>query len=206
MATTTWVARWPRAITRRKRGHRRPGACQLMAWRGCGRFSSRRGRGRLTWAGERSAQAPSTRARRAWVGPAGVLAPWRRRSPLEYAAGITPRDGMRCLGDSPRGTSPRSTPVVTATGNGTPRQAGSAATTGGQRHDWTCAWRAGSRRGRRSVCAVIARTSSWQTMCGAEGDRRLRRATGGGPGARGPGPYRGSHAGATRRAAPPRPS
>src|SRR3989454_12086308 len=54
-------------------------------------FSRRSWRCRLTFAGYRYAHAPSTRARRAWVLPALVMPPCRRRSPDEYSEGVRPR-------------------------------------------------------------------------------------------------------------------
>src|SRR5215471_6770850 len=42
--------------------------------------------------GKRYAHAPSTSARRAWVLPALVREPCRRRSPLEYSERIRPKD------------------------------------------------------------------------------------------------------------------
>ena len=52
-ATTPWWACVPRASRRRERWHSRTWAFQLMAWRPWGCCSSRRWRGRRTWAGER---------------------------------------------------------------------------------------------------------------------------------------------------------
>jgi hypothetical protein len=90
MATTTWLACFPRAISLRYRLQRLPCAFPLMAWRALGCFASLSWRCRLTFAGYRYAQAPSTRARRAWVLPALVMAPCRRRSPVEYSEGMRP--------------------------------------------------------------------------------------------------------------------
>jgi hypothetical protein len=98
IATTTWWACFPRALRRRKRLHSRPCAFQLLSWRALGCGSSRRCLGRLTLAGERSDQAPSTQARRAWVLPAVVMGPCRRRSPLAYAEGISPKHFISGLG------------------------------------------------------------------------------------------------------------
>ena len=67
MAPVTTVACWPCATSRRERLQSLTWAFQLLSWMILGGFSSRRGRWRLTWAGEREAQAPATRARRAWV-------------------------------------------------------------------------------------------------------------------------------------------
>ena len=47
--------------------------------------------------------------------PALVMAPCRRRSPLESSEGISPKNFMRGLGLSKRVRSPSSAPVVTAT-------------------------------------------------------------------------------------------
>jgi len=69
IAPPTGWACCPRARRRRKRVHRRPWACPRIACRGFGSGSSRPWRGRLTWAGERAAQAPASRARRAGVLP-----------------------------------------------------------------------------------------------------------------------------------------
>ena len=57
-----------------------------------GGVASRRGQCRLTCAGEREAQAPSTRTRRAWVLPALVIVPCRRCSPEEYSEGTRPKN------------------------------------------------------------------------------------------------------------------
>jgi hypothetical protein len=75
MAPTTGGAVVPGAIRGRSRVPRRPGAGPLRAWSAGGRWARRRGRGRLPGAGSRSAQAPATRARRAWGGPGGVSRP-----------------------------------------------------------------------------------------------------------------------------------
>ena len=141
MATTTGFACWPRAIKRRARWHRRTGAFQRRSWMVLGCGSSRRGLGRLTLAGYRSAQAPSTRARRAWGFPAVVIAPGRRRAPREYSAGIRPREFISGLGVSTRVRSPRAAPRVTAPVHGTPRRASRASTTGGSRQELTCSGR-----------------------------------------------------------------
>jgi hypothetical protein len=98
MATTTCWACGPRAMRRRYRFQSRPWACPLLSWRGLGSFSQRRWRGRRPLAGSRSAHAPAPSARRAWVGPALVLAPWRRRSPVDDAEGISPTQFRSALG------------------------------------------------------------------------------------------------------------
>ena len=102
MATTTGFACLPRASKRRARVHRRTGAFQRRSGMVWGGGSSRRGECRLTLAGYRSAQAPSTRARRAWGFPAVVIEPCRRRAPREDSAGIRPRYFIRGLGVSTR--------------------------------------------------------------------------------------------------------
>src|SRR5438034_737896 len=88
MATTTWLTCFPRAVSWRYRLQRRTCAFQLMAWTSAGSFSSRSWRWRLTFAGYRYAHAPSTSARRAWLFPALVIPPCRRRSPDEYSEGV----------------------------------------------------------------------------------------------------------------------
>jgi hypothetical protein len=65
IATTTWLACFPGAITRRSRGHRRTWAVHLRSWMAWGCGARRRGTGRLTCAGDRDAQAPSSSTRRA---------------------------------------------------------------------------------------------------------------------------------------------
>ena len=65
MATTTWGACVPRAMRCRYRLPRRTWAFQLMSWTSLGRVASCSGRCRRPLAGEREAQAPSMRARRA---------------------------------------------------------------------------------------------------------------------------------------------
>ena len=163
-ATTTWCACGPRATRQRARVPRRPCACQLRFWRALDGFARRRGRWRLTFAGERYAPAPATRAPRAWVWPAWVSAPCRRRSPLEEADGSRPQHGISCLGLAKRVRAPRAAPGVTAPVPGPPRKAWSASTTGYQRQAVPCSWRAGARRPRRSGCAGTARPSSGKTM------------------------------------------
>jgi hypothetical protein len=103
-------------------------------------------------------------APRAWVWPAGVSAPCRRRSPLEEADGSRPQHGISCLGLAKRVRAPRAAPGVTAPVPGPPRKAWSASTTGYQRQAVPCSWRAGARRPRRSGCAGTARPSSGKTM------------------------------------------
>jgi hypothetical protein len=94
---------------------------------------------------------------------------------------------------------PSAATVVTAPVHGTPRRAWRASTTGRQRPEGTWAWHAGSRRWRRALGSVTARTSAWQTIGGAGGDRRLQR---GSPGAAGR-PARGAWR-PCDRASPPR--
>jgi hypothetical protein len=91
MATTTWLACLPRASGRRKRLHSRTCAFQLVSWIGLGSCARRSCRCRLTLAGSREAQAPSTRARRAGVVPVFGRPPWWRRAPREDADGVRPR-------------------------------------------------------------------------------------------------------------------
>jgi hypothetical protein len=153
MATTTWFAGCPRALRRRSRWPRLTWAFQLRAWISWGWLSRRSGRGRLPGAGERDAQAPSTRARRAGVWPVVVSDPWRRVSPGEDAAGISPTPVMRCLGLATRVRSPRAATRGTAPVHGTPRRAWRASPPGGKRQEVTWAWRAWSRRWRRAGCA-----------------------------------------------------
>jgi len=164
MATPTGFACVPRAIQRRERVPSRTGAFQRRSWMVLGCSSSRSGLGRLTLAGYRSAQAPSTRARRAWGFPAVVIDPGRRRAPREDSAGIRPRSFISGLGCSTRVRSPSSATRVTATVHGTPRRASRASTTGGSRQAWTCSCRACPRRWSRSVCSWTARTYAWKTM------------------------------------------
>jgi len=111
IAPTTWWACFPRARRRRTRVHHRPCACQRLSWSGFGRFSRRRGRGRLTVAGSREAQAPAISARRAWVGPVLVMPPCRRGSPLADADGVSPSYLMSGLGGSQRVRAPSAAPV-----------------------------------------------------------------------------------------------
>jgi hypothetical protein len=123
MATVTTWACWPRAMSWRSRCHRRTGAFQRMSWMLLGGCASRRGQCRLTWAGSRSAQAPATRALRAWAFPALGSAPCRRCSPEEDAEGIRPKHFISSRGVSKRVRSPLSAPMVTAPVNCTPRRA-----------------------------------------------------------------------------------
>jgi hypothetical protein len=58
-ATTTWVAGCPRAVRCRPRVHTRTWAFQPRGGLACGHRANRPGRGRLPWAGSRSAQAPA---------------------------------------------------------------------------------------------------------------------------------------------------
>ena len=128
----------------------------------------------------------STRARRAGVFPVCGLPPWGRRSPRASSDGVRPPYGMRCLGFSTRGRSPRAATVVTATGHCTPRRAWSAATSGPSRQAVTGAWRSWASRWSRSGGSVTARTSAGQTRGGAGGARRPRCARAGAPGPRWP--------------------
>src|SRR5882724_8070946 len=68
-ATTTCWACLPLAIRWRERVQSRTWAFQLIAGIAVGSVARRSGRGRLTVAGYRDAQAPSTKARRAWGWP-----------------------------------------------------------------------------------------------------------------------------------------
>jgi hypothetical protein len=142
-------------------------AFQLMSWRIVGGCARRRGRCRRPVAGSRDAQAPATRARRAWVWPVCGSAPWRRFSPVADAAGIRPKPCMSGLGVATRVRSPRAATRVTAPGHGTPRRAWRASTPGCKRQDCTGAWRAGARRWRRSGWSFTARTSAGPTIGGA---------------------------------------
>jgi hypothetical protein len=160
----------PRAARGRYRLHSLTWAFQLMSWRSLGCCASRSGQGRLPLAGERSAQAPAPSARRAGCCPVCVMPLWRRHSPREYSEGVRPREFMRCLGGSKRGRSPRAALGVTATVHGTPRRACNASTTGQSRQVGPCARRSWSRRWRRAVWAVTARTESWKTRGGGGPD------------------------------------
>ena len=91
MATTTWLAFFPLALICRWRLHTRTWAFQLLFWIDLDTFSRRSCSCRLTFAGSREAQAPSTSARRAWLLPVLVMPPCRRRSPVEYSEGVKPR-------------------------------------------------------------------------------------------------------------------
>ena len=51
--------------------------------------------------GGRWCQAASISSRRTWLLPALVIAPWRRRSPLEFSLGVRPRNGPSELGPEP---------------------------------------------------------------------------------------------------------
>ena len=165
MAPTTWWAGFPLALRWRERCPRRSWAFQLSAWIGVDTFSRRQGRCRLPVAGEREAQAPSTRARRAWRWPVWVLPPWRRRSPVEYADGVTPRACLSWRGGSNRVRAPSAAPVGTATGPCPPRRAWSASTTGASRQG--CPWsvRAWSRRASRAVWSGTARRYAGHPLC-----------------------------------------
>jgi len=90
MPTTTWWACVTRARSVRSRLHNRTCAFQLMSWIAWEGGSSRRCQCRRTVVGSRYAQAPSTRARRAWVWPVLVIEPGRDRSPLESSEGVRP--------------------------------------------------------------------------------------------------------------------
>jgi len=75
IATTTWLACFPRAVSCRNRVHKRTWAFQLLSWMAFGNSAKRHGSWRLPWAGDRSAHAPAMRARRANVWPALVMGP-----------------------------------------------------------------------------------------------------------------------------------
>jgi hypothetical protein len=68
-------------------------------------------------------EAPSTSTRRPWVLPAFVMEPYRRRSTLEYSAGIRPENFRPSLGVWQRMRSPSSATIVTAPVRCTPRKA-----------------------------------------------------------------------------------
>ena len=131
-----------------------------------GGVASRRGQCRLTCAGEREAQAPSPRPRRAWVVPALGSDPCRRCSPEAEAAGTRPTHGLRALGGSHRVRAPLAATRGTATVPGPPRTACRASTTGDNRQAFTGTWRACSSRWRRAGGSGTARTSSGKTMGG----------------------------------------
>jgi transposase len=134
---TTWA--WcPRARRRRERLPSLPWAFPLMAWITLGCFASRRGTWRLTLAGARQAQAPSTRTRSAWGWPAWVMEPCRRCSPEEYSAGLSPRHCISARGVAKRVRAPMAAPRGTAAVHGTPRSAWSASPPGDQRQAVTC--------------------------------------------------------------------
>src|SRR5512145_92203 len=92
-------------------------SCMLGGW--CARRS---GNWRLTLAGERYAQAPSTSTRRAGVLPVLVIPPCWRRAPEAYSEGTHPRNFLRSLGCSKRVRSPIAATIVTATVHGPPPQ------------------------------------------------------------------------------------
>jgi hypothetical protein len=129
----TWAGA-PRATRRRDRVPSRRWAFHLRSCIPVGRFARRSCRWRLPWAGERETQAPSTRTRRAGGGPACVIAPWRRCSPEEDAAGSRPSNFSRSRGLSKRVRSPSSATRVTATGHCPPPRP--RATAGGLASHW----------------------------------------------------------------------
>jgi hypothetical protein len=120
---------------------------------------------RLPCAGEREAQAPSTRTRRAWLLPTWGIAPCRRCAPEKSAEGGKPRNCLSALGVANRGRSPIAALRGTATGHGTPRKACSASPTGYKRQACPCSWRSCSSRWRRAVCSCTAWTYACKTMC-----------------------------------------
>jgi hypothetical protein len=123
-AIPPWVAGFPRAVRCRHRGHKRPGAVHPIVWRAWRKVSTRHGRGRLPWAGDREDQAPARRARRATRWPAWVLVPWRRRAPREDALGGSPSSRMRGRG-GPHGSGRRVRRCACRLwGHGTPRLEG----------------------------------------------------------------------------------
>lgn len=101
--------------------------------------------------GRAGAQAPSPRARRAWLLPAVVLAPWWRRSPEKYPEEISPKKLRSSLGLSKRGRAPTEALMVRATVHWTPLRTGSASTTGGTRHVLMGACSSCSRRWSRAL-------------------------------------------------------
>jgi hypothetical protein len=98
MATTPGLACFPLALSCRERWHRRIWAFHRLSWRGLDTCSRRRCRGRLTLAGSREAQAPSTRARRAWLWPVLGMPPCRRCAPVESSEGVQLREFISGLG------------------------------------------------------------------------------------------------------------
>jgi hypothetical protein len=169
IATVSRGAGWPRAPRGRERVPSLPGACQRLSWSSWGCVSRRRCQGRLPFAGEREAQAPSPSARRAWGGPAWVLEPWWRRSPEAWSAGIRPRHCLSARGGAQRVRAPRSAPMGTATLQGTPRRACRAAPTACQRQAGTGSWRAWARRQRRADHCREPRARGGAPMGGAHG-------------------------------------
>jgi hypothetical protein len=154
MATPPCVACVPLAMSALERLQRRTWACQRMAWLTWGILSRRRCRWRLTLAGSRSAQAPSTKARRAWLCPVLGMLPCCRRPPLAYAEGGSPRECLRWRGGSKRGRSPSAATVGTATVHGTPRRAWRASITGAKCQVCPCSWRARASRPSRAGLGV----------------------------------------------------
>ena len=103
------------------------------------------------------------------------------------------------LGLSTRVKSPSAATVVTAVVHWTPRRACKASTTGASRQVCPWSWRACSRRGRRSVCALTARRYCLEDdVAGPVWDSRLRSASCGGLAPRWPGPCSGCHAAARK--------
>jgi len=144
LATPTWSGGCPRALSCRARVPSRPWAGPLRAWLAGGTFARRRGSWRRLVAGEREAQAPAIRARRAWGArpawgpPAGAARPGR------MLRGFSPRHSGAVGGVAQRVRAPRAATVVTATVHGPPRQAGSASPTGVSPQWGPWSWREGT--------------------------------------------------------------
>lgn len=130
-------------------------------------------------AGEREAQAPSSRTRRAWGCPVCE----RRRSPVEDSEGGKPREFSSCREVSNRVRSPSAAPVVTAPVPCTPRQAWRASTTGARRPGCSGSVRSCSRRASRAVGSLPARRYAWHTIgwAGVGQTTALRHRRGAGP-------------------------
>ena len=100
-ATTTIVRGLPRASSACQRWCSRRALRSAWACTARGLPSRLRSSVTLLRDGGRWCQAASISSRRTWLLPALVIAPWRRRSPLEFSLGVRPRNGPSDSGTEP---------------------------------------------------------------------------------------------------------
>lgn len=143
-ATTTIERGLPRLSSACQRPCSRRPLRSAWACTTCGLPSRLRSSVTLLRGGRRWCQAASISSRRTWLLPALVIAPWRRRSPLECSLGVRPRNGPSACGRK-RVQSPSSTVRPSAVRVEKPRRQQSRPTVsanGGSAASSAIAWRA----------------------------------------------------------------